>query len=252
MKRKLFAILLLAFSIITLSSCGKSQQVVEVDKLISNLGTGDVLVRQNAIEAAYQSYEMLSDKEKGQVETSDILLAAKNELEKSLAEVEEVQSLANELAVLPAPTQTNVDILTTKYSQLSPTQKERIENYDAAIALRECEIVAVQASNQLSNFLKNSSSLEIYNARVKMNATKLAGDGIVLNYSATNGFGGRVDGTACMQIGDDGTDPFWSLSLLTGTSIDDLSTTAYPYYLQSPEEEIEVDGGRIMANRSLY
>ena len=85
-----------------------------------------------------------------------------------------------------------------------------------------------------------------------MNATKLLGDGVLLEYSATNGFGGRVDGVACMQIGEDGTDPFWTLSLLTGTDVDKLSSTTYPYYLQSPEEEIEIDGARIADNRSLY
>lgn len=244
--------LLVTLLIFALASCGKSQKVIEVDKLISDLGTGDILARQNAVESAYQAYELLSEKEKKQVEAPNILLTAKNDLDKSLAEVEDVQLLVDELTALPAPPQAKIDALTENYSKLSTEQKTRIDNYDEAIVLRECEIVAIQASNQLSQYLKNASSLEIYSAKVKMNATKLLGDGVLLEYSATNGFGGRVDGVACMQIGEDGTDPFWTLSLLTGTDVDKLSSTTYPYYLQSPEEEIEIDGARIADNRSLY
>lgn len=241
MRKRFLTIVSALILLLALSACGKSKEATNVDTMIAGIDMSAVVQNRDAIQEASDAYDALTDEQKEEVEGYSAISSALN--------IIAVQDMTDALKVVQAPTQSQVDELETAYSALSEDEKTQVTGYEDAIALRDCEIKAIQAVNQLSKFLKDSSSLELYNVYIKMDVETMPGDPVVIKYSATNGFGGRIDNTACLDINDSGEDSILNLSLLTGKGFESGQTINYTYYIQAPEAEIEIDCDRITNNR---
>lgn len=240
MKNKAKTLPLILLMIYLLTGCGKSKEAENVDKMILSLSENpDYTMLQ--VNEAFEAYDNLTEDQQSQIENLDLLSSLESDM------IDAVQIKIDNLIEIVAPSQAQVDELANAYSMLTDKQQERLENYNEAIQLRECEIVAIQAVNQFKTFLKDSSSFQLISAHVKLNPPSLTGSGVVLNYSATNSFGGRLENTACLAIDEDGEDNLLTLAKLLGKAEESMSTM-YLYYLQAPEEEIEVDVDRVMNN----
>lgn len=77
---------------------------------------------------------------------------AAQKLDELKSEIQTVQKQIDELAKEKAPRQNAVDGLSDNYDKLSQAQKARISGYEEAIALRDCEISAIQAVNKSMSF----------------------------------------------------------------------------------------------------
>ena len=243
--KKSLGVMILAFMMATLLvSCGKSEAVIAVETMITEIELDNILLEEQDIEVAYDQYSALTEKEQNSVEGKDDLIAAKEQLDVLLNEISEVQVTVESIKEKDAPTQVEIEQLNAAYAILTDEQKERIIGFEDAVALRQCEQMVVYAINQYVPCLKNPSSFEVYEAKVKMDATGMLGNGVLFDYSSTNGFGGRIDNVACLDIGDKGKDSLFPLAHLLG-EVEEYCLDKYVAYISADEEEIEIDIERI-------
>lgn len=83
--KKVISIVLALLMVLSLSACGKSEDVVIVEGFINDIGTV-TLDSGDAIEKALHAYSMLSDKEKSKVENYNLLIDADYAYSKLLEE----------------------------------------------------------------------------------------------------------------------------------------------------------------------
>ncbi len=76
---------------------------------------------------------------------------------------------------------------------------------------------------------------------------------VLIEYSATNGFGAAIDDTTCVDVTKDFSSSFWELTRLMGAlganaNVSQQDLTIYNLYLNESTDELEVDCDRIMNN----
>lgn len=133
-----------------------------------------------------------------------------------------------------------------RYEALSSDEKEYISNIDKLEkykSLNEYEKAAIVATRYLKNTLKNSSSLELDEINVKKEGNYY----VKINYSATNGFGGRKDAVDCLDVAVDFKIGIIGLSSLMG-NFEEASNTCLGGYLGFKCEEVSVDCDKILDN----
>ena len=80
MYRSVFVLVMIVFFAFSLTACGKSKAVKQVEQAISDIGTVTIN-SESAIKTAEDMYDMLTDKEKEKVENRFELTEARNKLE---------------------------------------------------------------------------------------------------------------------------------------------------------------------------
>ncbi len=247
MKKKI-SIFVVFLLICILPACGKNSAVKDVEKRISTIGEIDENSGDKIAEIE-KYYEALTENQKDQVENYVELVQAREDYD-NLVLTDKIISEINEFIEVEYPTQHQVDEIQSEYDQLSDEQKKKIGNYNDFVTAQELkpfEEQAVVAVKTLKSTLKNGNSLEVSRIRYKVGDLKnTAQPGYVLiNYSATNSFGGTLDKTACIDITSKGSAGYWALAILTG-KIENINNENYSQYVSSTGEEYEFDVDRIM------
>lgn len=239
--RKILIVGVLMLFVVSLSACGSKQAATDFMDKVALLEEKKLPTLKEVNELEEQ-YNNLTPKQKeyvtnyGTVEKFlDMDLDGLNELQ---ADID--HAISSEVAY------SEILEIEQRYETFSSSEKEYIENIDKLEKykqLDEYEKAAVVATRYLRNTLKNSSSLELEEINVKKEGNYY----VKINYSATNGFGGRKDDVACLDVSTSFKIGIIGLSSLMG-NFEEASNTCLGGYLGFNCTEVPVDCDKIFAN----
>lgn len=236
----------LIFSLLLVGCNQDEEKAIQVVEQIYTIQSE--IPSQREYDKIYESYENLTDKQKEMVTNKDVLLEHKG------LDLDNINKVNDEISTLNE-TSKYADVLKIeeKYNELSKDEKKYIDNYDSISKLKELtelDKAAVSAVQNIKKSLKDSSSLEIININVKDTTDRLNFYLVLVEYSATNSFGGRTESSSCITITEDFEDPFYPLALLAGSLDKYLNNpeTYANYYLPAKETEYKIDTDKIMSN----
>ncbi len=229
--------------------CGKSSAAKQVDELILKIGTvtnesGD------KIQEAEKKYDALTENQKDEVENYAVLKEAREDFNNINIQAQ-IEEKIDELSKKDVRKQSDIEELEDLYSKLSDEQKANVNDgkgIDPVIQLTDIEKCALSAVKTLKSNLKNGDSLTLDSIEVATgNSKAISPYYVLIEYSASNSYGGTLDDTATIDIGDDFESKWWSMSALLG-GLDENELLLYSDYLKNADKKYDIDCERIEAN----
>ena len=239
--KKALLVVLSVLIIVTMAGCGKVDSVNE--KIEAILSTNEITQKQ--LDDVFNAYDELSDKEKAEVSNY-------NKIEKYRGvDIDKVNEINSEISVITEKTAFDKLLkLQEKVEDLSSKEKALIDanKLENALTLKDIEKAAVAACQAIQSCLKNKSSFELESAKV---INDLDGTThyylVMIEYSATNSFGGRKDNTSFQTISKEFENPWLPLGLLTGKYEEALQCSSFlQYYLLHDEDPAELNVDKIL------
>lgn len=227
--------------LLALCSCGK------VDNLIKKIDdfSQKENITQTEIDTLFEEYNSLSAEEQEQITNYDKLKKYEG------VNIENVKTLVNRIeSVSDSDDFSNkIDIYET-YTNLNQNEKNLIDitTIQEEIQLTDLEKATVSACQYVKKSLKNSSSFELLSAKAIDDRGKSTHYYLVnIEYSATNGFGAKIDDTSFQTISEKFQNPWFGLAILNGDYSSALECTPYlKFYLLNEQEPTEMNCDKIM------
>ena len=241
MKKKILLFFMLSIILTSLMACTNPEDLTNEIKVLQEEGIPD----EETVNGLLKKYERLSEEDKQLVKNYNVLKIYKNADFNALEEVyDAIHHIDNNSSF------ENVIEAEKLYNNLETDEKKAITNYDKLEKVKELtnvEKAAVRAVEYVRDSLKDSSSLELIDVTVKDELARMKFYFVVIKYSATNSFGGRVENAACLSINSDFQDPFYPLAVLSGKVKEYIEgTNSYLEYIKSDQPEIVIDCDKIM------
>ena len=195
---------------------------------------------QNDIEDIINTYDSLTDVQKQKVSLGDSIdnyrdidIEAVHNVQKKIDDIDESTQFKEIISLF-----SEVNNLTSKEKKLLYAQP--------LITLVECddnESAAIGACNEIKSCLKDSNSFELISQDVVDDRNGSTGYILVkTKYSATNGFGGRVEDTSLMPISSSGKNDFLPLAILSGDVDSALfDTNSLTVFNSKMADKVDVD-----------
>ena len=239
--KKIIVFLLMTAMIVVLVGCNKVEVINE--KILDILATEKITQQQ--LDEIFSLYDALNDKEK--VNVKDF-----NKIEKYRGvDIEKVNKINADIAGItsnssfPSLLEIQEDI-----ERLSSKERDLINQakLDESLKLTDLEKAAVAACQTIKKCLKNESSFELLSAE---GIDDLNGTShfylVLIEYSATNSFGGRTDETSFQTIDTSFQNPWLPLAMLLGNTNEALECSAYvTHYFTHDSDPIEFDCEKIL------
>lgn len=245
MRKNVRYIGVVVLSALLLCSCGnaKNEEIAsEYMEKVAQLEKSGVPTMQD-VKALDEEYYNLTPKQKDLVTNYGTV---KKYLDMDLDQIHSIQDQINQLLSADNVSYKDVMQVEQEYNQLPSDEQAyitSIDRLDEYKELNEYDKAAVVATNFLKDSLKDSSSLQLDEINVKKEGYYY----VKINYSATNGFGGRVEDVACLDVTDTYKMGLIALSILTG-KFDEGSNTLLGGYIGFKVKEVPVDCEKVMAN----
>ena len=246
MRRKRVCILsILTAAAIMMVGCGNSKNEKITTEYMEKVEALDQngLPSVQDVKSLDEEYYNLTPKQKELVTNYGTV---KKYLDMDLDNIKSIQERVDQILAEDKVSYKDVVEIEEKYNQMPSNEQTYITGIDQLEKYKELdeyEKVAIVATRFLKQSLKNGSSMEVEEINVKKEGNYY----VKINYSATNGFGGRKDAVACLDVTSKYMPGLIGLTSLTG-GFEEGSNTLLGGYLGFGAKEVSVDPDKILAN----
>lgn len=238
--------MILAIMLIVFFCVGCGNKVDDLNTKIDEALSSDKIT-QEQLDEIFDCYEDLSDEEKDEISRYDEIKIYEN------VDIEKINEINDEIKNISSDTdfesllelKEKIDALDEDLNEISLVD---MDSFNEFFQLSDMEKSAVAACQCIKKSLKSSSSFELQSAKVINDLNGTTKYYLVkIEYSATNGFGARIDAESFQTISSDFENPWWGLAILGGNYESALECTPFiQYYLLHDEEPTEMDIDKIM------
>lgn len=236
MRRKRVCILsILTAAAIMMVGCGNSKNEKIATEYMEKVEALDQngLPSVQDVKSLDEEYYNLTPKQKELVTNYGTV---KKYLDMDLDNIKSIQERVDQILAEDKVSYKDVVEIEEKYNQMPSNEQTYITGIDQLEKYKELdeyEKVAIVATRFLKQSLKNGSSMEVEEINVKKEGNYY----VKINYSATNGFGGRKDAVACLDVTSKYMPGLIGLTSLTG-GFEEGSNTLLGGYLGFGANEV--------------